>query len=152
MGTGRAGFTLIELSCVLLIIALLSVVALPMFASSLARRRVQAAAEQLAEDLNRARDYARTSSIAQTVAFDPNNDTYSISPMPRPENPAQPWTVRLADDPYRVDLTTADFGGDTTLIYNGYGLPDSGGSVTLVVGSITRMVSVNAQSGVASVP
>lgn len=152
MGTERAGFTLIELSCVLLIIALFSVVALPMFASSLARRRVQAAAEQVAEDLNRARDYARTSSSAQTVVFDPNNDTYSISPMPQPDNPAQPWIVHLADDPYRVDLTTADFGGDTTLIYNGYGLPDSGGSVTLLVGSITRTVSIDAQSGVASIP
>lgn len=152
MRSGSVGFTLIELTCVLVILAIFSVIALPMFASSLARRRVQAAAERLAEDLNHARDYARTTSTAQTVVFDPNSDSYQISPMPDPAHPGQSYTVILSDDPWGADITTADFGGDTTLVYSGFGWPDSGGSVTIVVGAHSRTVTVNAQSGAASTP
>jgi len=150
--SGPAGFTLIELTCVLVILAIFSVIALPMFASALARRRADAAATRVVEDLNRARDYARTSGTSQTVAFDPNSDSYTISPMPDPAHPASPYAVVLSDDPYGADIVSATFGGDATLVYSGYGWPDSGGSVTLSVGSHTRVVTVNADSGVASVP
>ncbi len=153
--TARAalpGFTLIELTCVLLIIALFSVVAIPMFASALARRRVESAATRVAEDLNRARDYARTTSTAQTVTFDPNSNSYTISPMPDPAHPNQNYTVLLGQDPYNTDIVAADFGNDPILVYNGFGWPDTGGTVTLAVGDHTRTVTVHATSGIASAP
>jgi hypothetical protein len=46
-----------------------------------------------------------------------------------------------------------DFGGDTEIVFNGYGLPlnGAGGSVVIQVGSHFRTVKVDSETGEASV-
>ncbi len=42
-------------------------------------------------------------------------------------------------------------GGDVQLIFDGYGVPDSGGLITVQVGDATRTVAINPDTGSAEV-
>jgi hypothetical protein len=49
----------------------------------------------------------------------------------------------LQQDPYRAVITTAAFGGDATLIFDGYGTPDSSGIVIVTVGKYRQTIKVD---------
>jgi len=42
---------------------------------------------------------------------------------------------------------SASFGGDATLIYDGFGKPDSGGQVVIAVGAYQKTILVDAGTG-----
>ena len=147
----QAAFTLVELAAVVVILALLAAMAMPRVASALTRNRADAAAGRVRLDLLYAQERARGTSASVTAVFDAARGVYQLEGVPDLDRPGSTYEVRLADEPYLATLVSADFGGDATVIFNGYGDPDSGGTVVLRVGDETRAVTLDAQTGKAKV-
>lgn len=144
------GFSLVELIAVIVIVATLAVISVPRFSNSLALQRVEAAARRIIVDLAFAQRHAKSSNVAQTVRFDPVSGEYSLVGMPHPDHPSLEYKVFLKEEPYGVVLVSADFGSEQEIIFDIYGMPDSGGSVVIRVGSQLRTIVVDADSGKAS--
>jgi type II secretion system protein H len=149
----RDGFTAVELAIVVIILAIVAAAAVPKYADALNRFRVDAAARRIAADLATAQARARATSSSQTILFTlpPQGSQYQIAGMKDPDRPAATYTVNLADSPYQVTLSSASLGGDSTLIYNGYGIPDSGGTVVVGSGQYTKTVTIDATTGMAAI-
>ena len=64
---------------------------------------------------------------------------------------AAAYSVLMADPPYRSTLVSADFGGDATVKFDGFGVPDSGGTVVVAAGGISVTVVLDANTGEAAI-
>ncbi len=103
---------MLELVLVLVIIGVVSAVVVPRFGASVARYRLEAAAQRVTADLRLVRQRAQQASLAQTIVFDAVADTYGVATMPDPDHPNGTYLVRLDRAPYEVNLVSADFGGE----------------------------------------
>lgn len=144
-------FTLVELVLVVCIVGLLAGVAIPRMANTLARQRVTAAANRIVSDLRLAQAQARLTSAAKTVQFNVGMSRYRLVGVASPDRKSETYTVYLSREPYEVTLGSANFGGDANLVFDGYGTPDSGGSVVVQGGGHTMTISVDPDSGKATV-
>lgn len=147
----RRAFSLLELVLILAIVAVVAAIAAPRYASSLANYRCEAAAQRIIRDLGVARAEARSGSTNITVTFDVANNKYAIAGVASLENSALTAGLTLADAPYYAQLLNASFGIDEIVVFDGYGLPDSGGTVVVGVGGVTRNVVLDGQSGLADI-
>ena len=143
-----AGVTLVELVVVLMVMAILTAAAAPSFFDSLSRYRVEASAARIAHDLRLARSHAKSVSVSQSVVFNsPATHQYETPGMDDPQRPGQTYSVSIAAEPYLATIVTVDFDGDSTIVFDGYGQPDSGGSITVQAGTHQRTVTVDAETG-----
>jgi len=151
---GRRAFSLVEMLLVLVIMAVMAAVAIPRFSSAEARHRVEAAARRVAADLDLARQRARAAGANRSVIFNPGAARYRLPGVAHPDRPGSPddYTVELGQAPYGAAITAVDFGGDAAIVFDGFGTPDSGGSVTIRVGRYAQTVTVDAGTGNATVP
>lgn len=145
------GFTLAELVVCLSIIAVVSLVAVPRFANALARTRAQSAAQRLAADIDAVRRTARTTATARTLLFDVAADTYHVVGMADPDRPSQTYLIKLREEPYNADLASVSAGGDSMLVFDAFGAPDTAASVLIVVGQWQWTVDVAARTGIVTV-
>ncbi len=148
----RRAFSLIELSIVVGIVGILALIIVPRFGNTLARQRIDSAGRRVAADLRLARELARTSSAGQIIVFDPNGGVYRLLNYPDVRRRSRHYTVDLLAQPYELSKFEADFGGDQALVFDGYGRPDSGGSVTLQLAGAVVAVSVDGATGEVSGP
>jgi len=125
---------------VLTIIGVLAAIAVPRYAEADARQRVDAAARRIVADLALARAKAYTSGETVTVTFDGPADLLLGPGMTSLDKSSSDYTVDFAEAPYRAQLIAADFGGVPAVNFDGYGMPDSGGSVVVKVGRYTKTV------------
>lgn len=144
------GFTLIELVIVTMIIGIMSAVAAPRFAESLAIYRVEAAARQLRSDLAESRLRAKATSAAQVIQFDDAVESYVLIGVPDLDHPSQDHTILLRSR-FQAAIASVDCGGDAELSFDGYGMPDSSAQIVIQCGSHQRTVAVAAETGLASV-
>jgi type II secretory pathway pseudopilin PulG len=142
---------LVEVMLVVLILAVLASIALPRYAGALARYRAETAARRIVADLELAQAKARTGSASQAIAFDVARNSYAIEGMADLNKLTQAHAVSLASPPYQATLTQAALGNDARLVFNGYGVPDSGGTVAVRCGSVSKTVSIDATTGRATV-
>ncbi len=149
--TTRRGANLVELVLVLVIITILAAIAVPRYASGLSRRRTEEAAKRIAADLALAREQARISGSSRLVQFMLGSSSYALQAVRDMDHPATDYVVSLLDAPYHAFLVSADFGEDTEIVFDGYGQPDTGGSVVVQVGDCYRTITVDADTGQASV-
>ncbi len=146
----RSGFSLVELVMVLAITMIITAVAAPRYANALHRYRTDAAARRVISDLALARASARAASQSRTVGFDLVNHTLSI-PGVEPLDPGGgSYLVNFRDEPYRVQITRADFAGSPNVTFNGFGDAQAGGTVVLTSGSYSRVVVLNSATGEAT--
>jgi hypothetical protein len=108
---------------------------------------MNAALIRITRDLALAQSRANYGSTSVTVSFSPSTNSYQIVGMPDPDRPAQTYTVNLSADPYHVTLTSANFGGSTSLAFDGYGTPLAGGTIVISQGSNSKTLNVDATSG-----
>lgn len=131
------GFSLVELVMVLVIIGVFAAIAVPRFAEATARKQLDAAADRVIADLNKASTRARAASQTAAVRFRVDLDRYEAD-----GTGGDTYTVQLDEPPYGVEITHARFGSTTTASFNAYGVPVETGSVTLTRGSNTVTVTL----------
>ena len=151
MERGRRAFTLVEVVIVVGIIAILSAIAIPHYAGIIQRYRADAAARRIINDLAMVQSRANTTSTSQTIVFSTAASQYSVTGMADPTGSTTTYTVRLQDAPYNSRLVSANFGGDSQLSFDGYGVPNRGGTLVLRAGDVERTVAVDATSGRAKI-
>ena len=141
---GAAGFTLVELVMVLLIVGLLAWVAAPS-RSAIDEIKLRAAARRVAADLRYAQGLAVTRRIRHGVSFDTASSSYFVySPTPRlpvpdPANPGRPLieAFRAGGELQGVSIDTASFGGSSAVAFDTFGTPlDASGRDLLSPGHV----------------
>jgi len=147
----RQGFSLLELVIVVAIMSIVAAIAVPRYGQAAARYRIDVAARRIAQDLWLASRQARNAGAPRTVAFNIAASQYTISNLAGLDRAAQSYRVDLLAEPYCSRVDSADFGGDVTVVFNGYGQADSGGQVVLRSGGFTRTITLDAASGKARV-
>jgi prepilin-type N-terminal cleavage/methylation domain-containing protein len=140
----RRAFSLLELVVVMVIIATVASIALPRYGLALDGYRVRLAAKRINADLELARGRAVSLSVSQSVSFSvhPALSQYQLVGPVEPDLLAVAETTRLDVAPYEVRIVAADFGGDAVLQFNGHGVPDTGGFVTIQSGAHQETVTV----------
>lgn len=147
----RVGFSLVELVLTMVIIGLVAAMAVPRYADALARYRVEAAANRVVAFLENAQTQAASSSSDVTVWFRVYHNQLEITARATAYDPTLTYQTPLDEEPYFCDIVSANFGGNHYLVFDGYGQPNSGGTATLRVGGLTRTVTLNADTGEATI-
>ena len=154
---GRPAFSLLELAVVLVIIALISAIAVPRYSRSLERYRVEGAARRIVADLAYARSLARSTGAPKTTSFDVAGNAYTLIGVADIDHGSAVYTVDLAGDPYDCQITSAVLddltdGSDivTDVIFDGYGVPDSDGTIVITVNGQSRTIQLDAITGKAT--
>jgi type II secretory pathway pseudopilin PulG len=145
------GFSLLEMVLVLAIVITLAAIAAPRYGASLARYRADLAARRIVADIALAQLNAKAASSSRSIVFDVSDNKYEIPDLPSFDGSSGSYIVQLSQRPYEGKFISAYFGGDAQLTFNGWGVPDSGGKVVLSVGSEQRIISVNSETGKATV-
>ena len=145
------GFSLLELVVVMVIMAILAAIATPRYGQAIARYRTSMAARKVAADLTFARKRARTSSSSQAINFNVANDGYQLPGVADMKTSASDYSVALSSAPYKARIVSADFDGNGDVTFDGYGVPDSGGTVVVAVGDYSKTIVLDADSGKAEV-
>jgi|SRR6478672_7748360 prepilin-type N-terminal cleavage/methylation domain-containing protein len=147
----RRGFSLLEITIVVLIIGILAAVAVPNWATVLSKYRADAAAQRVVTDLGRTQSLAYSTSTTQTLTLNVTQSTYQIVGLSGLDTRSSTYTVDLTIEPYRSTLVSASFGGAAQISFNGYGQPTvAGGTVVLSSGGQTRTITVDATTGKAT--
>ena len=150
-GKAGRGFSLLELVLVLGILLALAAIGIPRYGASAARYRADLIARRLVADLRLARGHAQATSASQSVEFDVDLNQYTLPNLDPLDPHRADYTVKPAEQPYNATLTAAVFGTDDIVIFNGWGIPDDGGSVTFQCASEERTVVLDSLTGEAAV-
>ena len=154
LGAGAArdrGFSMLELVIVLAIMTTLAAIAAPRYQESIIRYRADLAARRVAADLELAQATAKAKGSAQTVIINEGTDTVVLSGRAGLDPHVTEYCTELSESPYRADVTESSFPDDNNIIFDGWGIPDSGGYAIVQVGSETRTISVDADTGKATI-
>lgn len=143
----RAAFTVIELLLVMIIVSIVGLMVAPRFANSLSEQHVDAAARRMAADLALAQRRAKFTSTSQIITFDVAGDRYALAGVADPDHPSRSYAVNLDTDPYQSVIVSADFGGTAAVTFNGYGIPDSAGTLVVRAGGHHKTLTLNALTG-----
>ena len=148
-GRNRNGFTLIEITVVVLILAILGAIAMPRYSLALARYRVAVASQRIAADLALAQTVGKTTSAGQAVSFSVTSDNYQLTGYSGFLGAAAQanYTVSLASSPYNATLVSANFNSTTQVTFNRFGQPDNGGTVVVQVGAYQKTITVDGNTG-----
>ena len=143
----RRAFSLLELVLIIAIIAIVAAIAVPRYGNSLARYHAEVTARRVVADLGLAQATARTTTSAVTVTFAVVNNRYELVGVVDADDPANNASLTLSDPPYYAQLVAAVFGGDDVVIFDGYGMPDSGGSIDISAGGVTKTIQLDPETG-----
>ena len=148
-----AGFSMIELIIVVVLIGIFTAMALTRTDTGLTTIREQIAIDQITNDIDLARSMAFARNEAITIIFDKNQESYGvynglgiIKDFPNSNNDG----IISLDNSYlrNLDIKEVNFGGSANLQFQPLGDPVSGGTIelntkTITVESITGKWSVN---------
>ena len=143
----RAGYSLVEMVIVSALIGVCASIALPRYMGSMQHYEIDLAAQRIVNDLALAQSRANNTSTSVTMTFNAASSSYQIIGLPDFDRPATTYAVNLANNPYYVTLTSANFGGASQIVFNGYGIPTQGGTIVITVGTLQHTITVDASSG-----
>lgn len=148
---GTRGLTLVELVMVIALTGIIAAIAMPRYGAALSRYRADLAAKRIVADLALAQHRARIAGASRTAVFNLAAHSYQLTSIPDFKKPNIDYSVNLTQTPYVAALTSVNLGGDATITFNGYGTPDSGGTITLTSGSAQRSITVDPITGAATI-
>jgi len=138
------GFTLVELTIVLLVMVLIASIAAPTYYNAMNFRYVEASARRVQVDLELVKQLARETGSPATLSFDVASESYRVPPLKGLAAGASSRTlVDLGGDPYHCDVLTAVIGGQPWVTFDRFGMPHSDGGITLQSGGHTRTVLID---------
>jgi len=137
--------TFAELLIVMLVMTILAAAAAPAFVDSLLFHRVESAARRVKADLELARQTARLTSTTQTISF--TDRQYTVSGETSFHQPTAAYQVDLAGAPYEIGEVVANFAGNTSVAFDGYGSPTTGGMVIITAKNHQCTVTLNGTTG-----
>lgn len=138
----RSAFSFIELLIVMMLLGIMAGIAAPRYQAAINSTHIEVAAKRLAADLRRARAGAIQKATAHTIAFHVGNSTYSSSDLSDLDHPEETLVESVGRGGFMVQMTSADFGGMSTITFDWRGEPSFFGSVDLAVEGLTATVSV----------
>ena len=151
--TWHRAFTLIELLVVVSIMGLMAMLAVPMAATTYADR-LDLAELQVRDAVQRAQSLARSTRTPHGVVFDWRSERFAvvdsqglavIDPLTRSSYVVD---FRRPDQPRGLDIHSADFGSSgTAVVFDGDGLPITGGSVEVRCKGSVRLLTIDAATG-----
>ena len=159
VGRGRgapahSGFTLLELSIVILLLGVLATAALPSFVTAYSQFKLEAAADAVATALVYAQNVAIQRQHTVEVTFDANNEEFELAdvndgvlllnPLTRKD-----YMVEFGATPMLagVDIASAAFGDQSKVSFDYLGRLSSPGSVMLQYSEGTLWVTVSGVVG-----
>lgn len=148
----RRGATFVDLVIAVLVIGILAAAGVPRMSDALHRNRASAAAQRIRADLRWARQRAMSRSTTQIVRFTAATHSYTLVGVTDLEHSGQPYNVTLSESPYESRLVSIDAGGDAELVFDHFGQPDSQVTIIVASGAFQRTVTVDSNTGLASVP
>jgi prepilin-type N-terminal cleavage/methylation domain-containing protein len=150
-----AGFSLLELIIVMLILGIVSAIAIPKYSASLDRYRTQVALQRLSQDIELCRRHARftAQTVSMTICF--GKSFYRISPLDSPLRPGTPYEVILGEDSGKTYLCPVVKGvirsdlrstaSDLIIVFDRYGTPNSTAEIGVMCGSASAIVQLSAE-------
>lgn len=160
-GTGighcrRGGFTLLELTIVVLLVGILAAAAAPRIGEAVTRQQADAAARRIKADLEWARRSARLAGLSRTVAVNVTTNRYDMAGIADPNHPGQTYGVDLGQTGYAVTLASvtpppAQGSSTTNITFDMYGRPAKDATVVIQQGSEQRTVRVDGVTGQVSI-
>jgi len=148
----RKGFTMIDTVMTVLILGILAAVAVPQFTGALHACRGDAAANRVIADLKLARKHAIATSSNVTVQFQLASSTYKLIGVPDLNGAAPNYEVDLSAYPYGASIESASFGGDSIVIFDFNGIPDSKGSIVVFSGTHKKTIHIDDSTAGATLP
>ena len=145
------GFSLLELVLVLGIIAIFAAIAMPRYGAATSRYRADLAARRVVQDIALAQTRARAQGAAQSIRIRQDADEIVIFSAVGLDPQTSEYTTKIWDSPYGADIIQSEFDGNNYLIFDGWGMPDSGGYAILWVGSEKRTINVDPNTGKATI-
>lgn len=143
----RGGFSLVELLIVIGILAVMAAVAVPRFGRAAERYRLDLAADQLARDLSMVRESARSRGNGMSLLVDPEKLRYIVPSWADPRGDAARYTVRLDEEPYRVEHWEIKGSLGFSITFDEFGGSNTGGEITLMSGGQSRTVVIEIGTG-----
>ena len=147
----RGGYTLAEILVVVMILSIAAAMIIPNVISTSDMQAV-GAARIIAADLQYAQSVAVTTQVPVTVQFDPASESYSLRNtsglLIHPMNKTG-YTIRFSSlSGYdRLDMSSASFGGTTSVTYDEMGSANSSGTVVVQAGAHVYQISVAPATG-----
>jgi len=146
------GFTIVEIIIVVVIISIAALMAVPMM-SSAGSVQLRAAANMVLADLEYAKSMAISRGQNYSVEFDISTESYCVKDQTGTviEHPVtrKSYVVSFKNDSRlnRVDITSVNFNGTPSVLFDCLGSPDYGGDVVLQAGGNTATVKVEHVTG-----
>jgi hypothetical protein len=151
--SARVGFTLAELVLAAVIIGPLPPIAIPRFRDSLAQRRADAASRGIVAHLTPAHTRPIGASAGQMATLEVAAASNLLVAPRHLDRPARKYAGSLSDDPYGAAIVTIDLGAAVPrkVVSDAYGVPDSGGTIVVEAGGNQKTMTVDPDTGRASV-
>lgn len=154
-----AGFTLIELVVVVVILGVLATLGIGSYRQSRQTHQLDAAARRVQADLMLVRQRAIGLGSEVYVEFTAGSGQYTAPGVPDIDRPGQDYAVNLAHSPYEATIGSApsDQNGASRITFDAFGrvayvnAGDPDPEIVITAGGRTRIVQVNPISGMAQI-
>ena len=154
----RSGVSFIEVLISVMITGIIASIAMPVYANSLLRYRAEVSAQRIAQDIAQTSRCARQTNSSRTITFTQNVHSYTISSLSSLDRASATYSVNLTQAPYHsafASLATAAQPATPlstlSIVFDRFGMPDQGVSVSIKAGTAQKRVDVAPTTGKVSV-
>lgn len=117
----RSAFSMIEMVLVVVIMGIIVAIAAPRFADAESGRKLSSAKGIVESDIRAVKLRARATGLDHLVVFYPDEEMYVVFEGMDIDRTKIVLARILTDDPFKVELSRTNIGGDQNIVINPYG-------------------------------